>query len=292
MTGVKAKIRSLLPNLPNAEKRIAGYILENAREIPFLSVYELAERVTISVASVSRFVKEIGHKSFRDFKVDLAQDNTSAAPEILDAITPDDNGLEIVRKVFKSNIQSLDDTLKLLNIEELVELGRKLSETKRLLFFGIGGSGNVAKDAALRFSHLDIQSEAYTDPVYMIVSAKRLKKSEAAVGISHSGRSTVTIEALRIAQENGALTVGISNYMKSPLSRHADCSFCTSFHESRVKVAALSSRLAQLCLIDALYLLVARHMKKVWDIESLNRLTEKILRTHGSHDHSVIINGR
>ncbi len=281
MSGVRAKIRSLLPNLSNAERRVAGYILENALEIPFLSVHKLAQAVNISVASVSRFVKGIGYNSYRDFKVELAQDNTSAAPEILNTITPDDNGLEIVRKVFKSNAQSLDDTLKLLNIDELVELGRKLSETKRILFFGIGGSGNVAKDAALRFSHLDIQSEAYTDPVYIIVSAKRLKKFEAAVGISHSGRSTVTIEALKIAQENGALTVGISNYMKSPLSRYADCFFCTSFHESRVKVAALSSRLAQLCLIDALYLLVARYMEKVWDIESLNRLTEKILRIQG-----------
>jgi DNA-binding MurR/RpiR family transcriptional regulator len=101
------------------------------------------------------------------------------------------------------------------------------------------------------------------------------------VGISHSGRTKITVNALQIAQKNGALTVGISNYMKSPLSGCSDHFLCTSFYESRVKVAALSSRLAQLCVIDALYLLLAFYRKEMWDIDSLNRMTEKLLRIEG-----------
>ena len=82
------------------------------------------------------------------------------------------------------------------------------------------------------------------------------------MGISTSGRLAMTVEALRLASQNGATTIGISNCLKSPLHKASDIFFCTSFPESRVLVAALSPVVAQLCLIDAIYLLVARQKKR------------------------------
>jgi DNA-binding MurR/RpiR family transcriptional regulator len=278
---VVAKIRSLFPSLPNAERKVAEHILKSPQEVLFLSVYDMAEAVDVSVASVSRFVRTIGFRNFKEFKVELAQDATPVAPEIYGAISPEDTEKEIVAKVFRGNIQSLEDTLHILDMDDFIAVARNLSIAKRIVFFGIGGSANVARDAALRFSLIDVQSEIYTDPLYILISAKRLHRGDAAVGISHSGRSTITVNALQIARENGALTVGISNYKKSPLSRCSDYFLCTSFYESKVKVAALSSRLAQLCVIDALYLLLAYYRKEIWDIEKLNRMTEKLLRIEG-----------
>lgn len=281
MSRVAARIKSLYRSLPGSEKKVADFILKNTEEVPFLSVYDVAGAVKVSVASVSRFVRGVGYPSFKDFKVELAKDASATVPEIFQAITPDDDDGDIVKKIFKGNVQSIEDTLKILNLTNLIEVSKKLCNAGRLVFFGIGSSGNVARDAALRFSHLDIQSEAYTDPVYMIISAKRLKKNDAAVGISHSGRSAITVEALKIAGENNALTAGISNYLKSPLNKYSRYFFCTSFYENSVKVAAISSRIAQLCLIDALYLLAARYKNNVWDIEDLNTLTEKLIRIEG-----------
>ncbi len=278
MAGVTLKIKSLYPSLPNVEKKLADYVLQYTAEVPFKTVYDMASAVGASVASVSRFVRKVGYSSFKDFKVELARDTPSVVREIFGAIAPDDGEEEIVKKVFRGNIQSIEDTLKLLDLDNFIEASRRLSRVERILFFGIGGSGHVARDAALRFSLIDIQAEAYTDPVHILIAAKRLKKGEAGVGISHSGRTVMPVDALRLAQENGALTIGISNYMKSSLSRYSDYFFCTSFFESNVKVAALSSLLAQLCIIDALYLLLAYHKKDMWDIEDLNRITEELLR--------------
>ena len=99
-----------------------------------------------------------------------------------------------------------------------------------------------------------------------------------AIGISHSGRSAITVEGLRIAREKGALTIGISNYLRSPLRDACRIFFCTSFPENRVKVAAISSRVAQLCILDALYLLVARHKEGSGTWSAVNSLTERMLR--------------
>jgi len=278
---VTAKIRSLLPDLPRAEKKVAEYVLKSPRDVLFLSVYDVAESSKVSVASVSRFVRTIGYSSFKEFKLELAQDTSSVAPDIFGAIVPSDREREIVNKVFRGNIQSLEDTLKIIDMDDLIEVAKKLSEAKRIVFFGIGGSGNVARDAALRFSIIDVQSEVYTDPLCIIIASKRLRRGDAAVGISHTGRSAITVNALQIARKNGALTVGVSNYSRSPLSECSDRFLCTSFFESKVKVAALSSRLAQLCVFDALYLLVAFNRRELWNIEELNSITERLLRIEG-----------
>jgi len=281
MTGVKTKIKLISRNLTRAEKKVAEYILENAEDVPFLSVHAVADAVEVSVASVSRLVRKIGYPNFKIFKIELAKDTTFAIPEIYGAITPEDTDEVIMQKIFEGYVCSIKETLKILHRAGFIKVSKIISRTKRVVFFGIGSSANVAKEAALRLSHLDIQVEAYTEPLSIIVQAMRLKKGEVAFGISHSGRSRIICEALRIAKERNAVTVGISNYMKSPLNDYAQYLFYTSFPENRVKAAAISSRIAQLCLIDTLYLLVAKHKETMWDVESLNALVEKLLRLKG-----------
>jgi DNA-binding MurR/RpiR family transcriptional regulator len=106
----------------------------------------------------------------------------------------------------------------------------------------------------------------------------RVRPGDAVIGISHSGRSSITVEGLRISRERGGTTIGISNYLRSPLREASRFFFCTSFPETRVKVAALSSRAAQFCVLDALYLLSARHARSLLDVEKVNAVTERMLR--------------
>ncbi len=74
MSRVTARIKSLYRSLPGSEKKVADFILENTEGVPFLSVYDVA----------------------------------AAVPEIFQAITPNDDDSEIVKKIFKGNVQSLE----------------------------------------------------------------------------------------------------------------------------------------------------------------------------------------
>jgi DNA-binding MurR/RpiR family transcriptional regulator len=155
---------------------------------------------------------------------------------------------------------------------------KAICASRRLVFFGIGGSSHVCHDAALRFSYLDFQAESYADASQVFLQAMRVASTDVVVGISHSGRSSITVEGLRIARDNGALTIGVSNYPRSSLKEASAIFFCTSFPENRVKVAAISSKVAQQCILDALYLLVARHKEGLWDVDRVNSLTERMIR--------------
>jgi len=273
------KIRSLYDSFSPAQKKLADHILANRGEIPFLSIHDLAGQAGVSVASISRFARVIGFDDIKDLKVQLGREFQTTVQAIYPAIQPEDDDERIIDKVFAGDIRSLADTLKMLNRSDLVKAARRLAAARRVVFFGIGSSGYIAQDAALRFSQLDVQAEAYTETYQMLNQALRTRARDVAVGISHSGRSAITIKALELAVNKGATAVGISNYARSPLSRVAAIFLCTSFPESRVKVAALSSRVAQTGLIDALYLLTARHMTiRPGRTEELNAYTEDLVR--------------
>lgn len=280
MTSALTKIKSLYATLSPAQKQLADYILlQNGEEVPFLTVRELARATGVSVASISRFARALDFESFKEFKTQLGKDSLSAVKSIYREIGPGDTDSDIIEKVFAGNIRSLEDTLKILDRGDLMRAAGMLAKATRVVFFGMGSSGNVAHDAALRFSQLDIQAEAYADSYQMLNQALRMKKGQLAVGISTSGRSTATVEAIRLASEGGAATIGISNSLKSPLHKASAIFFCTAFPESRITVAALSPLVAQICLIDAMYLLVVRQKKTALEsAERMNTHTERMLR--------------
>ena len=278
MPGVLVKIRSLYDSLPKAERNVADYIQENPERAPHRSVHEFARSGGVSVASVSRFVRKLGFSDFKEFKLELARETTGAVQNLFQEITPEDSDEEITRKVFLGNIKSLEDTLKILSFADMTTAAKAICASRRLVFFGIGGSSHVCHDAALRFSYLDFQAESYADASQVFLQAMRVAASDVVIGISHSGRSSITVEGLRIARDNGALTIGISNYPRSPLKEACAILFCTSFPENRVKVAAISSKVAQQCILDALYLLVASHKEGLWDVDRVNSLTERMIR--------------
>ena len=279
MADVLVRIASLYESFSLTQKRLADYLLKHGDEVPFLSVHDLARAGRVSVASVSRFARAVGCRDVKDFKTRVGRESLSSYNGIYQSIKPGDGDEEVIEKIFLGNIRSLEDTLKILTRADLIRAARAIGRSKRVVFFGIGTSGNIAQDAALRFSQLGLQAEAYNDSYRMLNQALRTGRNEVAFGISHSGRSVMTVKTLELASKNGATTVGMSNYLKSPLHDRSMIFLCTSFPESRVKVAALSSRVAQMCLIDALYILVARHKRiSLSRTERLNTYAEQLFR--------------
>jgi len=276
--GVLVKIRSLYSSLPKAERAVADYILANAEAAPRRSVQQFARSGSVSVASVSRFVRKMGFVDFKDFKLELARETGVTGKYLFEQITRRDTDAEVARKVFLGTILSIEDTLKIMPLEDLVAAARAICTCKRLVLFGIGGSGYMARDEAMRFSYLDFQAEGFVDASQILLQAMRVHAGDVVIGISHSGRSSITVEGLRISRDRGGVTIGVSNYPRSPLREVSRYFFCTSFPETRVNVAALSSRAAQLCVLDALYLLTARHARRIWDVDNVNALTERMLR--------------
>ncbi len=74
----------------------------------------------------------------------------------------------------------------------------------------------------------------------------------AVLTVSHSGSTHETVTATRLAKEAGATTICITNYGKSPILAHTDIVLHTMARETQFRTEAMTSRIAQLAIVDAL----------------------------------------
>jgi DNA-binding MurR/RpiR family transcriptional regulator len=95
---------------------------------------------------------------------------------------------------------------------------------------------------------------AYVDTHMQVMAASLLGKGDVVVGISHSGSSRDIIEALELARKKGATTIGLTHYAKSPIDKVLDIKLCTASNETFYRTESTSSRIAQLSIIDALFI--------------------------------------
>ena len=79
-----------------------------------------------------------------------------------------------------------------------------------------------------------------------------------AVALSHSGATVDTISFLDLARSAGATTIAITNHSSSPLTEAADIVLTTAARETGFRSGALGSRIAQLMVIDCLFIRVAQ----------------------------------
>ncbi|MCK4617351.1 MurR/RpiR family transcriptional regulator [Candidatus Aerophobetes bacterium] len=268
------RIRSIYPSLYSAEKRVADLILKQPQKVVHLPIGEVARRSSVAKSTVVRFCRSIGHNGYSELKISLAQDLVPDVKYIHQDIRPRDDSATITQKVFHVNIHGLADSLKILDTKEMEKAIEALVNAKKVLFCGVGTSAPIAEEAYHRFLYLGIPCVFSGDPHLQIGLALSLTKQDVAVGVSHSGSTEDTLKPLRLAKENGATVICITNYINSPIAQLADIKLITSFREIIFRIGAMAARVAQLTIIEALYVNVAIKMKDkaVRNIEKLEKL--------------------
>ena len=79
-----------------------------------------------------------------------------------------------------------------------------------------------------------------------------------AIGFSHAGSTIETVRFLETARAHGAGTIAVTSAKGSPLARAADHALFTEVRESSFRAGAMVSRIAQLALVDCLFIGVAK----------------------------------
>jgi DNA-binding MurR/RpiR family transcriptional regulator len=256
-------IRSILPSLPPAERRVAEDVLRQPADIVALSIGDLAERADTSEATVVRFCKHAGFDGYPDLRLALAtQVGRSAAhgvpPRLVADVGPDDSLSDIVAKVGALDAQAINDTVEQLDVERLGQVVEAMVAARRIELYGIGASGLVATDLQQKLRRIGLPAAVSVDGHAAMTSAAVLTEKDVALGISHSGETLDVIDPIREASVRGCTSVAITNYPRSSLAATADLVLTTAARESRLRAGAMASRSAQLTVIDCLYLAVAQ----------------------------------
>ncbi|MCE7009385.1 MurR/RpiR family transcriptional regulator [Kibdelosporangium philippinense] len=259
------RIRSLLPGLARAEQRVAKVVLDNPAAVARRSITEVADAAGTSETTVTRFCKAIGVGGYPELRIALAADTARtearAERDLGGEISPEDNLTQVVSKVTFADARAVEETADQLDVATLQQVVDVIAGAGRVDVYGVGASAFVALDLQQKLHRIGRVSFAWNDTHIMLTSAAVLSSGDVAVGISHTGATTDTVEALRTARHRGATTVALTNFPRSPITEVADLVLTTAARETTFRSGAMASRIAQLTVIDCLFIGVAqRHL--------------------------------
>lgn len=273
------RIRVAQPGMAKGASRIADYILAQPEKIVSMSVTELSEETGVSEGSIINFCRGIGLSGFQQMKLSLAQEIVQPVQFIHEDLARDDDMDTICRKVFHSGIQALRDSLSVLRPTDMSRAVYMVRAAKRVEIYGIGSSAPIAEDTHYRMLRIGLDARVVVDSHVQAISASRCDPDVAVLTISHSGATHETVAATRLAKEAGANTIVITNFARSPIQAYADVVLFTMARETSFRTEAMTSRIAQLCVVDALIAALAladyerstETLRQTFDVLSIKR---------------------
>ncbi|WP_136709495.1 MurR/RpiR family transcriptional regulator [Agromyces sp. H66] len=281
---VLSNVRQALPRLSSSEARVAEAIIADPSIVVDFTITELAQRCGTSLSTVARFCQTLGYSGYREFRMEVASAISREAAErdrfgLADSdISPDDSAAEVVAKIAFHEVLAIEQTAQGLDVEVLDRVVDAIAAAGHVDLYGFGASGLTAQDLQQKLARIGISAFCSIDVHVALVSAALRKPGDVAIGVSHSGLTSETIHALSVAREAGALTVALTNSSESPITEVADAVLTTQARESTYRMGAMSSRIAQLALVDFLFVRVAQ--RRHAEVADPLRRTFEVTATH------------
>ncbi|WNJ88885.1 MurR/RpiR family transcriptional regulator [Bosea sp. 685] len=252
LEGALDRLQALRANLPPTAARIADFFISHAGEVVHMSVTEVAERTGASEGSVISLCQQLGARGFQQVKIALARDLVQPVQFIHEDLARSDDTGTVIEKIFRSDLQALHDTMKVLDTGAMERAVAAILKARRVELYGIGSAAPIAEDANYRLLRIGVEAKVVVDSHVQAISASLTGPDVATITISHSGSTHETVTATKLAKEAGATTICITNFGKSPLLAYADIVLHTMARETQFRTEAMTSRIAQLAIIDAL----------------------------------------
>ena len=240
--------------MTDSEKALADYIIKNFDRILALSVHSLAKETELSVATVVRFAQHLGFEGYKDFRLYLAQFGNEHEDFILDYAKSEKSPEAQISKMLSSCIDCLHLTQKNLDYETLSAIATRIRNAEKIAFFGTGTSYIACRDAEMKFKRIGIAADSGCEKNSAAGILLNMKKGDVVFGVSHSGSNEFIESILQTARKNGLLSIAVTTFKNSKICEAADHVLYTQTRESPMHKTAITSRVGQFAMMDALFM--------------------------------------
>lgn len=265
------KIQSTYSQFTKAEKKVADYILNNPKQVIFMSISDLAAACDVGDTSVFRFCRTMKLQGYQEFRMQLSLSmNNDVDIKIsggMEPISLEDSFDILSQKVLQNSINAINEAYSLLKPEEIARAMYYFEKAERVYFFGVGASMVTALAATNKFLRITPKVNCLMDSHMQSMVASMLNEQDLAIVISYSGATKDSIHSARLAKEAGAKVVSITRYEKSPLTSYSDVTILCGAHEGPLEGGSTSAQMSELYLIDLLYM---EYYKKKYETSNMN----------------------
>ncbi|MGN1022463.1 MAG: MurR/RpiR family transcriptional regulator [Lachnospiraceae bacterium] len=238
------------------EKKIADYVLQNAQDVPFMSITELAEGCGVAEASVHRFCRTLQIKGYQSFKMQLSlslHDGQLEAHEDAGASQGEAKGENLFQKILSNNLSAIRETSALLDKDVVEKTVRMMSDARRIFFLGVGNSMITAEEAQGRFLHITPKVQYIVDTHMQAMAASMLTPQDMLIFISYSGSTSDNVRVAALGRACGARISVITRYPKSALTRYADTVLICGSKEGPLEGGSMGAKMSQLYIVEVLF---------------------------------------
>ena len=256
MKGVLIRMNQYRAQASGAERGVLDCVLENPEAATQYSIHRLAETSYTSPSTVVRVCRKLGFEGYRDMQKSLlcelaVRDENRTSPN--GQLEHTDQLSDIIDKVTYRNVASLENSRLLVEPEALKKSVDLICSCDTVLLFGLGASFLVAQDAYLKFLRVGKRCALSEDIHSQYLHARNARPEDLAIIISYTGYTEEILHCARDLRRQGVPIVAITRLVPSPLSQMADCCLYVVATEGTFRGGAMSSRIAQLNMIDILY---------------------------------------
>lgn len=265
-----------------SEQKAANYVLDHFEEIQNMSLKELSDLCGVSQPTVLRMVRAIGFWGFKDFRhaliMELAKNQEIKGmqqPMYGFSLEKEDRLEDVPRKIVTTTSKILEENLKSISIKTYKKVIDVLNHARMIDIYSVENSNVAARDLLTKLLYLGLNCRYMDDSYHQRICAGNLTKDDVAIGISYSGCSEDTVEAVKSAKRSKATTIVITNFRDSVISKYADLLICTS-QEQLFYGDAIFSRTSQLALVDMIYmgLIISNYDKYAQKLDASSRLIQ------------------
>lgn len=273
------KIRSERDQMSAIERRIADYVLENARLLRDYSSQQLADSLGISQSSVVKFSQKLGFKGYPDLKFSVgeavAREN-GGADDGSGAYAPAHPQAALAEDLWRGKALAEEETRLINPPGQLGRVAEAIDGATRILLIGLGEDDILARAFAMKLSLLGIPVAHHADPRLLAPSVESAGAGDLLMVFAEHGDPPGLCQLARLAKKRRARVISVTRNTSNALRSQANPVLLVSAHDGRPQVAPLLYQSAALHLLDLLVMLVCER-----NPERLKRLRDVAVRLHG-----------
>ncbi|MGG0411240.1 MurR/RpiR family transcriptional regulator [Peribacillus simplex] len=211
-------------NLPNKQKQLCDYILQNHQDIEMFTVKELARNANVGTTTVLRLVKTLGYDSFFDLKKqfhEIQRDYSDKWENVQASFggNDEDKDYKTLSNVWQEGVQLLNKSLNPQLFENFRDAMDLIANAERINLLGLRPYKAVAiyLELLIEEFHSNTRQLSY-DSESMFERILQFKENEVMIVFGFSPYPQRTIDAASVAYKQGIPIVLITDYLSCPIS--------------------------------------------------------------------------
>lgn len=257
-----------------SEAIIIDYILKVGEEIKNMSINAIAKETYTSAPLLIRIAKKLGFSGWSEFKeAYLKELDYLYNSNDIDASIPfvvSDDFMTIAHHISQLQIETIQDTMKLLDHDQLYHAMRILRDCEEIDLYGVSDKILYAQQFAQQMCFIHKNVHVCSLPADAKMLAAMSHSKHCAILISYSGETDFILRIAKILKKKQTSIIAITCIADNDLSQLADVTLRMSSREMlHTKIGDFATSQSVKCILDIIY-------GCVFSLDYKNNLNEKI----------------